>query len=373
MKIGFDAKRLYCNFTGLGNHNRSTLSGLLRHYPEHEYHLYTPRIVENAETRYFLEHARVHTHQPGLLPGGLWRSFGIPGRLKADGVDLYHGLSNELPVNIASSGVKSVVTIMDLIFKVYPGTYNWIDRRIYDLKFSRAARQADAVVAISESTKRDLVRFYGIAEEKIEVIYPVINEVFFTEGKEEEALPFELPESYFLYVGSVIERKNLELVVEAYRLLPQSLRLPVLVVGNGRKYMAHIRELLHRHGLSEYFWWFRNLHDNNQLKQLYQRATALLYPSVYEGFGLPVVEAHLCRTPVITSNVSSLPEAAGPHAFTIDPHNAAELAAAIRFLLDNEAARGEMAGQSHAFAWRQFHPEKLTRQLMALYSKILQH
>ncbi len=371
MKIGFDAKRLYCNFTGLGNHNRTTLAGLLRQFPEHEYHLYTPRIVENEETRFFLEHEKAHTHRPGLLPGGLWRSFAIPGRLKADGIELYHGMSNELPVNIRSAGVKSVVTIMDLIFKVYPQTYHWIDRRIYDLKFSRAARQAEAVVAISEATKRDLVRFYGIAEEKTEVIYPVCNEVFLTEGKEEKPLPFDLPESYFLYVGSVIERKNLALLVQAYRLLPQSCRLPVLVVGNGRKYKAHVMELLGRHGLNEYFRWFHNLHDNRQLKQLYQNATALIYPSVYEGFGLPVAEAHFCRTPVITSNVSSLPEAAGPHAMTIDPDEAGALAEAIRFLLDNEAARKEMAEKSHAFAWRQFHPRKLTDQLMALYSKTL--
>jgi glycosyltransferase involved in cell wall biosynthesis len=371
MKIGFDAKRLYCNFTGLGNHNRATLAGLLRQFPEHEYHLYTPRIVENAETRFFLEHEHVHTHRPHLLPGGLWRSFGIPAQLKADGIELYHGLSNELPVKLRAAGVKSVVTIMDLIFKVYPGTYNWIDRQIYDLKYSRAARQADAVVAISEATKRDLVRFYGIAEEKIEVIYPIVNELFLTEGEEVPALPFEVPESYFLYVGSVTERKNLALLVEAYRLLPESYRLPVLVVGNGKAYKKYVMELLQGYGLSEHFWWLA-VSDNRQLKQFYRQAKGLIYPSLYEGFGLPVVEAHFCRTPVITSNVSSLPEAAGPHAITIDPSSSGELAEAIRHLLDDEAAAAAMAQKAHTFAWRQFHPEKLTRQLMDLYSTTLQ-
>lgn len=371
MRIGFDAKRLYCNFTGLGNHNRATLAGLLRHFPEHEYHLYTPRIIENAETHFFLEHEKAHTHRPVLLPGVLWRSFGIPAQLKADGIELYHGLTNELPLNLKSCEVKSIVTIHDLIFKVYPETYHWIDRQMYDLKFSRAARQADAVVAVSEATKRDLVRFYGISEEKIEVIYPICNEAFLTEGEETETLPFELPEAYFLSVGSVIKRKNLELLVKAYSLLPESYRLPVLVVGDGKRYKKHVLELLRHHGLSEHFWWLNAIADNLKLKQLYQKATALIYPSVYEGFGLPVAEAHFCRTPVITSNVSSLPEAAGPHAISIDPFDAGALVEAIRHLLDDDTARKAMAEKAYDFAWRQFHPGKLTDQLMGLYSKLL--
>lgn len=371
MKIGFDAKRLYCNFTGLGNHNRTAVANLMRQYPGFEYHFYTPRIVEREETRHFLENAKVINHRPGLLPGALWRSFGIPARLKKDGIDLYHGLSNELPVNIRASGVKSVVTIMDLIFKVYPETYRRADRWIYDLKFSRAARQADAVVAISEATKRDLVRYYGIDEEKIEVIYPICNAVFLEENEPGTPLPFELPESYFLYVGSIIKRKNLQLLVKAYGLLSDSYKLPVLVVGQGRQYKARVMAEASRQGLSEHFWWLDNLSDNRQLKHLYKNATALIYPSVCEGFGLPVAEAHFCRTPVITSGVSSLPEAAGPHALTIDPTDAQALAAAIKQLLNDKALRREMADKSHAFAWRQFHPEKLTARLAALYSKIL--
>lgn len=371
MTIGFDAKRLFCNFTGLGNHNRTTLSWLLRLYPQYNYHLFTPRITANDDTKPFLHHQKVVTHLPKLLPGGLWRSLAIPALLKKQGVELYHGLSNELPFNIRRFGIKTVVTIMDLIFKVYPDTYRWPDRQIYDLKFSQAARQADAVVAISESTKRDLVKFYSIEEEKITVIYPICSDVFLNEEKDDLPPLAAAPTDYLLYVGSVIRRKNLALLVEAYRHLAQSDRIPVVVVGHGKQYKSEVMKLISRYRLEKYFRWYPNLTDNRLLRQLYQKATALIYPSLYEGFGLPIAEAHFCKTPVITSNVSSLPEAAGPHGLLVDPNDGEQLAHAIGLLLGDAALRKQMAEASHAFAWQQFHPEKLTCQLMDLYLKLL--
>ena len=133
MKLAFDAKRLFNNHTGLGNYSRSLVRNLQDLFPTIDYHLFTPEKKQSSSTAYFFEAQKFHVHESKARIKAYWRSFSIVKDLQKAGINIYHGLSNELPHNINNSGIKSVVTIHDLIFKIYPETYSIGERLIYDL------------------------------------------------------------------------------------------------------------------------------------------------------------------------------------------------------------------------------------------------
>ncbi|MEZ4987094.1 MAG: glycosyltransferase family 1 protein [Saprospiraceae bacterium] len=211
-RIGYDAKRLFNNFTGLGNYSRTLLRNLAAYYPDEEYFLYTPTIKRHDQTRYFLDSPMFNVHTPSGMQRLLWRSRGVVNDMARHEVELYHGLSHEIPQGLGKKGIPAVVTIHDLIFKHYPEQYRWWDRQVYDYKFRYACEQSQYVIAISESTKQDVMAFYGIPEEKIRVVYQSCHEGFMVKKplKTQEAVitKYGLPPDFFLYVGSLIPRKT---------------------------------------------------------------------------------------------------------------------------------------------------------------------
>lgn len=377
MKIGFDAKRLYCNFTGLGNYSRSVVKNLQLLFPDNDYHLYTPKRRIDAETDQFYKSPDFHTYIPKTAFKSFWRSYAIVSLLKKDGIELFHGLSNELPANLKQANIASVVTIHDLIFKVLPETYPFIDRQIYNQKVKKACENADCIIAVSESTKKDIVHFYGINPEKIEVVYPSCNPIYYESAEIEDAASilakYQIPSEYLLSVGTVEKRKNLKLIIEAYALLAPELRIPLVIIGGGKSYRNEVIALIKEKGLEAHVVWIDKLKDNRHLQAVYQQAKALIYPSRYEGFGLPVVEALLSKTPVITSNISSLPEAGGPSSLLVDPNDASALSSAISQVLTDEDLRNQMIKEGYAYAWETFAPDKLTQQLEELYIRVLRN
>jgi glycosyltransferase involved in cell wall biosynthesis len=375
MRIGFDAKRLYSNFTGLGNYSRSLVRNLQRLYPDHEYLLYTPKLIQSPETNFFADSSDFRTFLAKGVLKSYWRSFSIVDQLKKDGIDLYHGLSNEIPRNLNKTHIKSIVTVHDLIFKVLPDTYPFFDRQIYDIKFRNSCLKADRIIAISNSTRSDIIQYYGVNPDKIEVIYQSCNPLFYqTTSKEENnhlLQKYDIPEEFLLFVGSVEKRKNLRLILEAYQHLKPAFRIPLVVIGGSRGNKDEILNMIASHKLEKLVHWISDLRDNYSLQALYQRAMALVYPSFYEGFGLPVAEALLSKTPVITSNVSSLPEAGGPASVYIDPHNSEELADAIARVLSDTALRNTMIRDGYNHAMEHFTPEHVTHELVKCYDKTL--
>ena len=357
MKIGFDAKRYYHNQTGLGNYSRTLVSGLQRLYPDNDYILYDE--------------------------GAFSRTFRLLGKAAADGCDIFHGLSNEIPMALTVGNSTAlpytIVTMHDIAWLTFPEMYKPIDRKIYDWKYGRSCQKADKVIAISESTKRDVMRFYGVPESRIEVIYQPVQQYYYEplEATEADRLIDDhfhgtLPkDSYILYVGSINSRKNLLAAVKALALLPAERRPLLLIIGNGHEYRRRVEEYIHTEHLESYTRIETGIHNNRLLQALYQRARAFVYPSFYEGFGLPVVEAALQQTPVITTTVSSLPEAAGPDACLIDPHDkdsAALIAHHLDRLLCDDALRRSVGQQMEAYARRMFTPDTLTKQIMELYA-----
>lgn len=372
LRIGFDAKRLFNNFTGLGNYSRTLVRNLAEHYPDNPLFLYTPAVKTNAETQFFLSNPQFQVVQPPSHNRFLWRSLGVKKMVAKNKLDIFHGLSHEIPFGIDKMPVKSVVTIHDLVFKKYPGYYSFFDRNMYDWKFRYACENADAIIAISESTKQDIISFYGIAPEKIEVIYQSCHDSFkhdFSDKSIAEVLrKYRLPDAFMLYVGSIIPRKNLLNLVKAMALLPAGEQLPLVVVGNGRQYKKAVQDFLQKSGLSAKVYFVQV--GFSDLPALYQRASVFVYPSFYEGFGIPIIEALYSKTPVISSRISSLPEAAGPASVLIDPASPEEIAAGISRLLTDDVFRKAVIEEGYRYV-QKFDSEQLTGQLMRFYENLL--
>jgi len=357
MRIGFDAKRAFHNQTGLGHYSRTLIHSLASEYPHNEYFLYTPR---GSDTFSFSEE-NLHAVMPkGLYAGILssyWRSKGMIGDLKRNQLDLYHGLSHELPVGINKTQIKSVVTMHDLIFERYPDQYKLPDRISYRQKFKYACRVADAIIAISKQTREDLIELYGADPGKIHICYQACNPAFAkrVEDAEKERVRklYQLPDHYFLYVGSVIERKNLLGICKAYSLIRDETNLPLVVIGKGKKYLETVKQFIAAEKLTDRIL-FLSDHPNaksntgfltaSDFPAIYQGAAVMIYPSFYEGFGIPVLEALWSKIPVITSSASCLPEAGGPGAFYVNPASSEEIAERMKTVLfDSETVNKHLS------------------------------
>lgn len=377
MKIGFDSKRLFNNFTGLGNYSRTLVKNLYEYFPDNDYYLYTPNIQRTSETNFFLENTGFHSFESTSLFKSFWRTYSIVQQLKKDSIELYHGLSHEIPVGLYKSGIKSVVTIHDLIFKIYPSTYNYSDRKIYHMKIKYSCSNANRIIAISNNTKKDIIRLYGIDPDKIDVIYQTCNQVYFeplTKEDTDKVLDhYHLPSEYLVCVGTVEKRKNLKLIIDAYKYLGSANKAPLVIIGKGKVYLKEIMRHVKAEGLDKYVYWITDLSNNRHLHAIYSRSLAMIYPSKYEGFGLPIVEALFSQTPVITSNVSSLPESVGPASLLIDPDNPVELAQSIEKVLNDSFFRESMIHSGYDYAVRNFSPEKKTKEIMKCYLKTVQN
>lgn len=374
MRIGFDAKRIFNNSTGLGNYSRTVLAALKNAYPHPQYHLYTPSCVEQEWNREFLNPYAFHLHQPERGSKNAWRNRRIVRDLKRDNIDIYHGLSNELPVRINRSMIKSVVTIHDVLFKQFPSEFPLVDRLIYQRKWKRSCKMADAVITVSEATKNELFKHYQVPFKKIEVIYPMVDAAFAQRYSPEQLVKtkkrFELPEQFLLYVGEVRPRKNLLLLMQAYDQLPETERIPIFVIGRGKKYKSKVEKYVESKPWADQVKWIDDFVPTHDLRIIYQLATVFIYPSLGEGFGIPVAEALLSKTAVITSNTTSLPEAAGPDSICIHPSRVGELKEALQLVLNNPEKRKTMEEKGYAYAQR-FIDGTATKKLMALYERLV--
>jgi len=382
MNIGFDAKRAYHNSTGLGHYSRTLIRLLSDHYPEHQYYLFNPK----RSSRYNLQGEAIHEIIPDSFPSVLfrsaWRSSWVKKDLKKYKIDLYHGLSHEIPIGIDKTGIKSVVTIHDLIHERYPQQYNAVDVKIYRKKFRYACQHADKIIAISQQTKQDIIDFYKISPDKIDIVYQSCSPAFSVQANEEErkriALKYDLPAQFFLSVGSIIERKNLLNICKAIFLLRNELEVPLVVIGEGGKYKQQVKDFILQNDLEKkiIFLSDKKIAKTDagfltaaDLPVIYQLAIAMIYPSFFEGFGAPVMEALWSKLPVITSNVSCLPEAGGDAAYYINPNSAEEIAGAMkRVYFDKELAVAmKEKGWRHAM---QFSPDKYAAAVMNVYKNL---
>lgn len=318
MIIGFDAKRAFHNSTGLGNYSRTLIEELSVYFPENEYHLFTPRksslfAFEN------LPASQLYVHEnKSIWPDVYWRSRLLSGLVSQNQVQVFHGLSHELPLGLGSRGVKSVVTMHDTLFMDFPKDFQAIDRAIYKKKWAKACQSADIVVAISEATKSRLQHYFNLPDERVQVVYQSVNESFCNPPEHQELIntrfKYLLPEKFLLFVSTIMPRKNLKNVLEALHIMKDP--PPLVVIGKGDKKRRALQKLALKYGLNV-LW--PEVSSVKELQAIYYCAAAFIYPSLGEGFGIPIIEAQMSGVPVLTSNTSVMPEVAADGALYFDP------------------------------------------------------
>lgn len=371
LHIGYDAKRIFFNRSGLGNYSRDLVSVLSKYNPENQYYLFKHKEGSDVD---FKTEDNVKT----ILPksklyqkfGKLWRSRGMSSEFKHYPINIYHGLSQEMPIGIEKTGVKTVVTIHDCIFLRYPELFDITYRIIFKKKYAHACKVSDRIIAISQQTKDDIIHYFNVPEEKIDIVYQGCNAAFYDtvaqNQKDEIRKKYNLPEKFILYVGTIEERKNLLSVFEA--IVKDKIDFPVVAIGRETKYTEKVKTFVKENNIDNVTF----IHDADfcDFPAIYQMATLFVYPSIFEGFGIPILEALNSGTPVITTQGGVFPEVGGDAALYAEYGNISEMGTCLRKVLSDDELRLDMArkGKQQALKFRE---QEMADNLMSIYRKIL--
>lgn len=369
MRIAIDARKL--RDFGIGTYIRNLVEQLARLDRTTEYVLLlSPEDVEFA--------AGLGENFRGVPEGARPYSIGeqarIPLAMARERIHLLHEPHYVLP---PATRCRSVVTIHDCIHLMFP---QYLPNRLAPY-YARAAmwsatRQADRILTVSEASKHDILRFFDIAPDRVEVIYNALD-TRFSEAPDEAHMEqvrqrYQLHHPYVLYVGNIKPHKNLERLIAAFGRAraecPDDLRL--VVIGDELSRYPALRQAVHRHKLDKHVRFF-GFQPARTLVAFYRLAHAFVFPSLYEGFGLPPLEAMACGTPVVTSNQSSLPEVAGGAAVLVNPYEIDEIAEGICRVVNDEALRADLIARGLArvndFSW-----EVAARKTHGIYTEVLQ-
>jgi glycosyltransferase involved in cell wall biosynthesis len=367
VRIGIDARKLH-DF-GIGTYIRNLLRQLARQDRQTEFVVFCR--PEDRETLASLgENFRAVVE---IAPTySIAEQVRLPIAIRREGVTLYHAPHYVLPPLVRC---RSVVTIHDCIHLMFP---QYLPNRLA-LEYARtsislAARRATRVLTVSESSKRDILRFVSTESDKITVIYNAYDERFGVEPREEDVVRvrerYQLHDEFVLYAGNVKPHKNLERLIVAFDLVRKRGldHLKLVLIGDDISRYSALRRAVHQHQLHKYVRFLGYLPEET-LAVMYRLAGLFVFPSLYEGFGLPPLEAMASGTPVVTSNVSSLPEVAGDAAILVDPHDPHAIADGVYRLLTDEHLRRDLRLKGLARA-RQFSWEESVRRVRAIYEEV---
>lgn len=331
MRIVFDAKRYFHNSRGLGNYSRDVVRLIREYAPD-----WSVVLMDKS---------------------GLSRSF-----MNIPPCDIYHGLSGELPFTVGRSQARSVVTMHDAIFIRYPELYSPTYRWLFTQKVRFACKAADTIIAISEQTKRDMIEFFHADESKIRVVYQGCSNIFrqpvSAEQIAEAKKKYDLPQNYLLDVGAIEPRKNLKKLIQA--MAAAKIDLPLVAVGGHSKYADEAAVLAQQSGVTLLL---RHGVTFADFPAIYKGAEVLCYPSIFEGFGIPILEAMCVGTPVLTSTGSCFAETGGEAALYANPLDIEEIGAQLNRILTNNHLRQEMVAKGAVQANR-FTDEQVAKNLI---------
>jgi glycosyltransferase involved in cell wall biosynthesis len=367
VRIGIDARKL--RDFGIGTYIRNLLRQLARLDHDTEFVLLC-RPQDRQSLTSLGENFRT---VPETAPNySLAEQIHVPWTLRREGVTLFHAPHYVLPPLVRC---RSVVTIHDCIHLMFP---QYLPNR-FALAYARtsitmAARRANRVLTVSESSKRDILRFVDVPADRIDVIYNAYDERFGVEPREEDVVRvrerYQLHDEFVLYAGNVKPHKNLARLIEAFHLVrSRGLdHLKLVLIGDEISRYAALRRAVHRYQLHKYVRFLGYLPEET-LAVMYRLAGVFVFPSLYEGFGLPPLEAMASGTPVVTSNVSSLPEVAGDAALLVDPYDPSAIADGIYKVLTDETLRRDLRQKGLARA-RQFSWEDSVRRVREIYGEV---
>jgi len=370
MRIAIDARKLH-DF-GIGTYIRNLLRHLARTDQENEFVLLCGEADLGVAAQLGPNFRAVLEPSPNY---SLREQVHVPWVLRRERPDVYHAPHYVLPAGVRC---PSVVTIHDCIHLMFP---QYLPNRLAHL-YARsfmwmATHQAARILTVSEASKRDILRFFAIPEKKVRVIYNAIDERFLTPPDEATTervrQRYQLDHPFVLYVGNIKPHKNIERIIDAFGRArpdgPQGLKL--VIIGDEVSKYPSLRQMVHRHKLDKHVR-FLGFQPQETLASFYRLAGVFAFPSLYEGFGLPPLEAMACGTPVITSNVSSLPEVAGDAALLVDPYDVDALARAIVRIFTDQPLRDLLVARGLTRA-RQFSWADSVAAIRAVYREVLEH
>ncbi|MEZ4979427.1 MAG: glycosyltransferase family 1 protein [Chitinophagales bacterium] len=367
MKIALDAKRIFHNTTGLGVYGRNLVSGLNRLASKHDFILYSPKVNKPLFDVSTLS-SKFRLIEGSGFSSYYWRTCSISKSIKKEKIDIYHGLSNELPLSIKKSNAKSIVDIHDLCFLKFPSDYSKLDQHIFHYKAKHAAMNSDKIIATSQATKKDILQFFNVHESKVEVVYQSCAEAFYKELDQEKLnlikSKYSLPSDFILSVGTIQGRKNQKLIVQAMSLIEKSKRLPIVLVGSGGNYLKETQILAKKLDVTVEL---KTVLNNEDLPAIYQLAKIFVYPSLLEGFGIPVLEAMASKVPCLSSSNTSMSEILQNEDCLINPKNSKDLADKILHLLNTNSEQQVHKNYLRAL---EFSNEKFASSILKIYETI---
>jgi len=371
MKIGIDARLLERKMTGVGRY----LLNILKYIPEfdnqNDYFLFSYGKLSHYEKERMKSISTINFAPRGVLQkiiSPFWLNFILPKYLGRYKIDLFFSPNHFLSLKKLKS--KSIIVIHDVFHKVNKNYHPLYYRKYVDFFLPRAIKNSNLILTISECSKRDIIKFYNVPEEKIKVIYPAADEIFQSKDltdkeKEEYREKYNLPEKFILYTGVLEERKNLEGIIKIADLIKDKTEIPILLFGRiGHRGKKYLREINKRENIQ-----YKGFIESKDLSFIYNLATIFLFPSFYEGFGLTPLEAMQSGVPVITSNTSSLPEVVGEGGIMREPNDYEGFADDILRLLEDkdfyDKMRRQGIEQAKNFSW-----ENTTEEVVKLFNRV---
>lgn len=361
MKIGVDISVLTNEMTGVGKWTYFTFKELIKLDIDNNYIFYSNRIISKEVDFIKRVNLKVIKLPPKIRPF-LWYYYYLPRLIREDNIEIFISPSFFLP--ILPSNVKSITVVHDITPIKFPRLHTFSTRIAFKIFLKFSLKRASKIVADSENTKNDLVRFLDINEEKIKVIYPGIDDVYFKNQSiltEQEVyrvmFKYNIPKKFILYVGTIEPRKNLIALLKVFEELKEEKSIPhkLIIVGKKGWHYDSFYDLLSKSKyVNEII--LTGYVPEEDLRVLYSYADVFVYPSLYEGFGLPPLEAMAHGCPVVTSNVSSLPEVVGDAGLLVDPNNYKSIKDAIIAILENEKLREDLVKKgiqrAKQFTWK---------------------
>lgn len=375
MKIGFDAKRFFFNHSGLGNYSRRLIESLLQYFPDHEYVLYVDQLdaldKAHPDALRILEH---YGNSAGDSPDRYtlvmvdapkwWRTWGMGKRVASDGVDVFHGLSNELPWDLPKS-VAGVCTIHDVIYKVFPSYYRWWDRTIYHWKTNKAINVASQLVLTSQTTQKQVEAYYPQVKGRSTVIYQAVDDAYYSNENSHQSIQEEAP--YFVYQSSFTDRKNHAALIEAFSLIQKQTSWNLKLVGLNGPTLSALQSQIESLGLSSRITCLID-QPKDVVISLVKGASGFVYPSLNEGFGIPLAESLAANLPMAVSNIEVFKELVEDLPVYFHPNKPDEMAAAMLSITSSEIQAQQR--MKREVLLKKVDAQSIAKQCVELYQKV---
>lgn len=368
MRIGIDIRELEKGkFTGIGRYLRNFLSFTAEFDIENEYILFG-----NQRTDYNLKiaHQRVE-----IIPEKLtlfWDQVKLPYHLRKEKIDIFLTPYFKAPLYKTTKLVVIINDLIPLAAPQYQRLRYCLKRVYFKSLIKRTVKKADKIITISQYSKKDIIKFLGVEEGKIGVITLSVSKNYYpiTSGLKETLAKYGIKDKFIFYFGNFNPHKNLRSLLEAYKILPEEIRnsYKLVIGGKKNKYYRNFFKLIQDLDIKERVI-FTDFIPEEDLPCLYRAAEVFVFPSFYEGFGLPLLEAMACGTPVIASNTSSLPEVVGDAAILIEPGNVSELSKAIEKVITDENIRKDLVNKGLNRV-KSFSVEKTAGEILEILSKV---